>query len=105
MSLIEGMIKASVQQGYKADVFVYVYMLNDIEGYDPRTEEAIKLIQHDQPSFFLLTSTYFFNWLHFHWSQYRASRSVEYFPHLADSYRSRVWLNVRAALDRIRTTC
>ena len=105
VSLIEGMVQATLGQGYRPDVIVYVYMLNDIEGYDPRTEVAIKSIQQSRSTFWLWNRTYFFNWLHFCWQQYNAGRTVDYFPHLADSYNSPVWPNVRAALQRIKERC
>ncbi|MBI1313964.1 hypothetical protein GC176_21935 [bacterium] len=105
VSTIESTIQAALQEGYQPDVLVYVYMLNDIEGYDPRTEIAIRGIQQIRPRFWLWSRTYFFNWLHFCWQQYNAGRTVDYFPHLADSYDSPVWLNVRAALQRIRDRC
>ena len=105
VSLIEGVVKATFHEGYRPDVVVYVYMLNDIEGYDPRTEVAIKEIQQTQPRFWLWSRTYFFNSLHFMWQQYNAGRTVDYFPHLADSYNSPVWLNVRSSLSRIQQQC
>jgi|GEM_PF-349767 len=105
VSLIEGMVRATLEQGYRPDVLVYVYMLNDIEGYDPRTEIAIRSIQRSRSTFWLWTRTYFFNWMHFCWQQAQAGRTVDYFPHLADSYDSPVWQNVRAALQRIKERC
>jgi lysophospholipase L1-like esterase len=105
VSLIEGMVRATLEQGYQPDVIVYVYMLNDIEGYDPRTEVAIKSIQQSRSTFWLWQRTYFFNWLHFCWQQAQAGRTVDYFPHLADSYDSPVWVNVRASLQRIKERC
>jgi hypothetical protein len=105
VSLIEGVVKATFQEGYRPDVVVYVYMLNDIEGYDPRTEVAIREVQQTQPRFWLWSRTYFLNWLHFLWQQYDAGRTVDYFPHLADSYNSPVWLNVRSSLSRIQKQC
>jgi hypothetical protein len=105
VSIIEGMVQATLEHGYQPDVLVYVYMLNDIEGYDPRTEIAIRNIQRSRSTFWLWTRTYFFNWLHFCWQQAQAGRTVDYFPHLADSYNSPVWPNVRAALQRIKARC
>jgi len=102
IAAIEGVMKATLKEGYRAKIFVYCYMLNDIEGYDPRTTEAIKEIQKHQPQHWLWTRTYFFNWLFFRWQQYQAGRTVDYFPHLRDSYRSPVWNSVKATLIRMR---
>lgn len=105
VSMIEGMVRAALQEGYQADMIVYIYMLNDIEGYDPRTEEAIKQIQQQQPSSMLWTHTYFFNWMNFLWRQHQASRTVDYFPHLADSYREAPWLGVQNSLRSMHQSC
>jgi len=105
VSLIEGLMQSALQQDYQADMFVYVYMMNDIESYDPRTLEAIQSIQKDQPKFLLWTRTYFFNWMYFRWQQFQAGRTVDYFPHLADSYRSPAWQSVQASLQRMQQRC
>lgn len=102
ISMIEGILKATLDRGYDARVVVYCYMLNDIEGYDRRTEEAIKEIQKHQPQNWLLTRTYFLNWLYFRWQQFRAGRTVDYFPHLKDSYRSPAWVGVTRTLLNMR---
>jgi len=105
VSMIEGVVRAALTEGYQPDIIVYVYMLNDIEGYDPRTEASIKVIQQNHPQFFLWTDTYFFNWMHFLWRQHRASRTVEYFPHLADSYRESPWVGVQRSLLAMQESC
>lgn len=105
VSVIESIVKVSLDKGYAPDVVVYIYMLNDIEGYDPRTEQAIKVVSQDQPRFFLWTETYFFNWMHFLWRQKQAQRTVDYFPHLADSYREGPWIGVQKSLDAMHAHC
>lgn len=101
VSMIEAMMKATFEKGYRTNVVVYVYMLNDIEGYDPRTQATIRELQETQPQSGLWTNTYFFNWLYFRWQQYQAGRTVDYFPHLANSYRSEAWRKVRNSLRRM----
>lgn len=105
VSVIEGMVRVLMEKHYQPDIVVYIYMLNDIEGYDPRTEEVIKTVQQQQPSSFLWTRTYFFNWMHFLWRQNQAKRTVDYFPHLADSYREKPWEGVQLSLDAMRREC
>ena len=105
VSVIEAMVKAMFDQGYEVDEVVYIYMLNDIEGYDPRTEEIIKTVQQSRPSSRLITDSYFLNWMHFLWQQYQAKRTVDYFPHLADSYREAPWHGVAGKLQSIHETC
>jgi len=105
VSLIEGLIRASLDNGWQAHQVVYVCMLNDIEGYDPRTEATIKEIQKVDPQFFLWSKTYFFNWLFFRWQQMRMGFGVDYFPHLADSYRSPAWQGMRASILKMQQSC
>ena len=105
VSVIESIVKVALDSGYDPDVVVYIYMLNDIEVYDPRTEEAIKVVSQDQPQFILWTETYFFNWMHFLWRQKQAQRTVDYFPHLADSYREPPWIGVQRSLDAMHQHC
>ena len=94
-----------MEKEYQPDIVVYIYMLNDIEGYDPRTEEVIKTIQQQQPESILWTKTYFFNWMNFLWRQKQAQRTVDYFPHLADSYRETPWKGVQLSLNALHKHC
>ncbi len=105
VSVIEGMVTAFKKSRVHPHILVYVYMLNDIEGYDPRTTAAIGEIQKSEPRSWLLTRTYFFNWLYFRWQQSRASRTVDYFPHLADSYREAPWEGTKLSMLAIKETC
>lgn len=105
VSMVEAMVNAMFDQGYEVDQVVYIYMLNDIEGYDPRTEEIIRSVQKTQPTNPLITDSYFLNWMHFLWQQYQAKRTVDYFPHLADSYREAPWQGVVGKLQSIHDAC
>lgn len=106
VSLIEGLMSATFRkEKYAADECVYVCMLNDIEGYDPRTVPVIKTIQQAQPRFWLWTRTYFFNWLYFRWQQFRAGRTVDYFPHLAESYSTPAWEGMAQSIRQMQFTC
>ena len=105
VTIIEGVMKATLAKGYEADVFVYAFMLNDIEGYDPRTEATIRELQKRLPQSRLWTNTYFFNWMFFRWQQYQGGGTVDYFPHLADSYRSDAWRKVCISLRFMHADC
>ena len=106
VSYIQGILAGLItKKELRPDVVVYVYMLNDIEGYDPRTEESIRDIQKTEAKSWLWTRTYFFNWLYFRWQQSRANRTVDYFPHLADSYRQKPWDGVRFKLSEMKSNC
>ncbi|MDB5385669.1 MAG: hypothetical protein JWM11_1315, partial [Planctomycetaceae bacterium] len=103
-SQIVARVKAILKQGYQVDTLVYVFMLNDIEGYDPRTEQAIKQLQHIEPKFFLISQTYFLNWLYFRWRQATGPGS-EYFPHLVESYSQEPWNGLKRKLDELKDEC
>lgn len=103
-SQIEARLKAILDEGYQIDVAIYVFMLNDIEGYDPRTQEVIRSLQQAEPRFFLITQTYFPNWLYFRWRQ-TAGRGGEYFPHLRESYDQAPWEGLKRKLDELHADC
>ncbi len=103
-SQIEALVRATLEQGNQVDVAIYVFMLNDIEGYDPRTQEVIKSLQHAEPQFFLISQTYFPNWLYFRWRQ-ASGRGGEYFPHLRDSYSGEPWQGLKHKLDELHRDC
>ncbi|MEZ6123261.1 MAG: hypothetical protein R3C49_08825 [Planctomycetaceae bacterium] len=105
VSVIEAMVQAMLDNGCQPHIIVYVYMLNDIEGYDPRTEEAIQQIQQSRTPWFLSGHSYFVNWLQFLWQQKQAQRTVDYFPHLADSYREAPWTGVTRSLELMQQSC
>jgi lysophospholipase L1-like esterase len=105
ISMIEAMMQAAIEMKHPIDVMIYCYMMNDIEGYDPRTEEFLRAINTRQPTNPLITRTYFPNWVYFRWEQIRANAAVDYFPHLIDSYETRAWDAVAASLTRIRDRC
>lgn len=100
VSQIEARARGLLDQGYQIDIAVYVFMLNDIEGYDPRTQEVIKSLQRAEPHFFLISNTYFPNWLYFRWRQ-ASGRGGEYFPHLRDSYSEAPWDGMARKLDQL----
>lgn len=103
-SQIVGRVKSILEQGYQIDTLVYVFMLNDIEGYDPRTEQTIKQLQRAEPKFFLISDTYFFNWVYFRWRQATGPGS-EYFPHMVESYAQEPWNGLKHKLDELRDEC
>jgi hypothetical protein len=84
---------------------VYVYMMNDIESLDPRTEEALKSLQQNLPEFWLFRRTYFFNWLYFRTVQATGPTGGGYFSHLVDSYQSEAWDRLTDVLSRLNANC
>ena len=105
VSLIEAMMRAMLEQYGAIDVIIYCYMMNDIEGYDPRTEEFLREINSRAPTHPLITRTYFLNWVYFRWQQLRTDAAVNYFPHLVDSYSTPAWQSVAGSLGRMKQRC
>ena len=105
ISLIEAFAHGLLIEGYETEMFIYVLCLNDIEGYDPRTGTAIQELQKAEPKFFLLTETYFLNWLYFRFLQVNRPGARDYFPHLVDSYKSTAWDGFARKLGQLHRIC
>jgi hypothetical protein len=103
-SQIEALVRATLEQGYQIDIAVYVFMLNDIEGYDPRTQEVIKSLQQAEPRFFLISQTFFPNWIYFRLRQ-ATGRGGEYFPHLRDAYFQEPWNGLSRKIAQLQDEC
>ncbi|HET6324508.1 MAG TPA: SGNH/GDSL hydrolase family protein [Planctomycetaceae bacterium] len=100
-------IAAAVMSGMHADVsmFVYVYNLNDIEGYMQLVgQDPLEGIYTSQPTFFLFRDTYLLNWLYFRFVQFRA-RNNPYFDRLAAAYHGPAWDGLRAKLSQLHREC
>lgn len=104
-SLIEGLVRAALIEGDQMDIVVYVYMMNDIEGFDPRTQEVIQEMQKQPPQPFLIRHTYFLNWLYFRTMQATGPRGGAYFSHLVDSYQTEPWNGLAAKLRQLHKDC
>jgi hypothetical protein len=102
ISAIRGMENAVLDKGYPVKTFIYCYMMNDIEGYDPETNAAIEEIgKRRQSSSWLVSHSYFINWMYHRWVQYSAGSSVDYFPHLVESYNGLPWKGVELELNNM----
>jgi lysophospholipase L1-like esterase len=105
ISQIEARVHGLLRAGYEMDLVVYVICLNDIEGYDPRTADAIAQVQAARPRFFLWSDTYFLNWLYFRYVQLTHPGTRDYFPHLADSYAAEPWDGFARKLGGLHDRC
>lgn len=104
-SLFEARLRELIAARYQLDVLIYVFMLNDIEGFDPKTMDAIRSVQQEQPRFFLWTDTYFFNFLYYRYLQAAKTGSLGYFPHLVESYQGKPWTGLEAKLQSMASIC
>jgi len=100
ISMIRALDEAVLSRDHAVDMVIYCYMMNDIEGYDPKTQAAIEEIgQRRRSGNWLVENSYFINWSYHRWVQYSAGSSVDYFPHLVDSYAGTPWLSVMHDLN------
>jgi lysophospholipase L1-like esterase len=98
---------AGVMFKMQADVslFVYVYNLNDIEGYMAlEGQQPLEGIYTSESKFFLFRDTYLLNWLYFRFLQFRA-RNNTYFDRLAKAYETPAWDGLRAKLSQLNREC
>lgn len=106
ISMIRAMENAVLQKEYPVKTLIYCYMMNDIEGYDPETSAAIEdIARRRQSSSWLVSHSYFINWMYHRWVQYSAGSSVDYFPHLVESYNGPPWDAVEHELENMAATC
>lgn len=104
ISMIRAMESAVLEKEYPVKTLIYCYMMNDIEGYDSRTNAAIAEIgKRRQSSSWLVSHSYFINWMYHRWVQYSAGSSVDYFPHLVESYYGPPWESVERELNGMAT--
>ncbi len=100
-------LAAGVMLKMQADVsmFIYVYNLNDIEGYmDLAGQKPLEGIYTAGPQFFLFRDTYLLNWLYFRFRQFQG-RNNRYFDKLAASYQTEAWDGLRAKLAQLDREC
>ncbi|MFO1003372.1 MAG: hypothetical protein U0936_23810 [Planctomycetaceae bacterium] len=106
ISMIRAMESAVLEKEYPVKTLIYCYMMNDIEGYDPKTGAAIEEIsKRRQSSSWLVSHSFFINWMYHRWVQYSAGSSVDYFPHLVESYDGPPWQAVEHELDNMAAMC
>jgi len=102
ISMIRSMESAVLEKEYPVQTLIYCYMMNDIEGYDPKTNAAIEEIgKRRQTGSWLVSHSYFINWMYHRWVQYSAGSSVDYFPHLVESYNGPPWDAVERELNNM----
>lgn len=104
-SMIEGKIKALFKEHYDVSMIVYVYNLNDIEGYAPDTQKYLLQINTAEPHNPLLRDTYLLNWLYFRYVQFKYAKGTSYYASLAEAYRSEPWKGLRDKLAQLCREC
>jgi lysophospholipase L1-like esterase len=94
-----------LQKHYDMACCIYVYNLNDVDTFDPRTASALQTIQSSEPTFFLFRDTYLLNWLYFRFVAVRSQGAQSYYENLRQSYESEPWAKVRGLLQGLHQRC
>lgn len=103
--LVDNLVRKSVESGYRIDVLVYVLCLNDIEGFDPRSQETYKKFGLYGSNLFLFRDTYFLNLLHYRVQQARLPEIRDYYSHIQEFYRAGAWDRMRTKFDDFHDFC
>jgi lysophospholipase L1-like esterase len=107
-SQLEGRAKALFLTHSDVSYIIYVYNLNDIEGYAPEMQQSLGQIYTAEPRNPLFRDTYLLNWLYFRYVQFRYAKGTSYYSNLAAAYRSPAWSGtgmLRAKLAQLAREC
>jgi hypothetical protein len=115
-SQIEAFVRKLLIDGNDMHYVVYVYCMNDIEGFPKLTQsggldwktpikESLGEIYTEAPRFFLWRDTYLYNWLYYRYLQARNPKSRSYFDALAECYRTTQWELLSKKLIQLRNDC
>lgn len=102
---VEALIEALARDRLPVKTIVYTICLNDIETFDPRTEELYQRKPSRLSQVFLVRDTYFLNLLYSRVRQATAPQKDDYYEMLRENYAGPAWNRMRAKLDDIRTLC
>ncbi len=105
VQLVTNLVETLVDRGHQIDVLVYTICLNDIEAYEPATDQMQQQLDRQSPKFFLFRNTYFLNMLYFRVQQAWLPEVRAYYSIMAESYRSAPWQGMRRKLDELRRYC
>jgi lysophospholipase L1-like esterase len=94
-----------LKKHYEMAACVYVYNLNDVDRFDPHTEDSLRAIQSSEPTFFLFRDTYLLNWLYIRAIAFQSTGAQSYYENLRRSYESEPWAKVRDLLKDLKQQC
>jgi lysophospholipase L1-like esterase len=104
-SMIEARAKSLFLTHSDVSIIIYIYNLNDIEGYAPEMQKSLGQIYTAEPHNPLFRDTYLLNWLYFRYVQFKYAKGTTYFSDLAAAYRSEAWTGLRAKLAQLCREC
>lgn len=94
-----------IAEGVKVDVLVYVFVLNDIEHFDERTNAYYQQLTALEPQTWVLRETYFYNQLYYRLQALLRSESIGYYDYLSEAYAGPTWEKFTAKLDELHRLC
>lgn len=89
----------------KIDVLVYVFVLNDIEHFDERTNDYYQQLTALEPKWWPLRETYFYNQMYYRVQALLRSESIGYYDYLNEAYAGPPWGRFTAKLDELQSLC
>ncbi|MEX1229512.1 MAG: SGNH/GDSL hydrolase family protein [Planctomycetaceae bacterium] len=92
-------------KGVKVDVLVYVFVLNDIEHFDERTQKYYQQLTALEPKWWVLRETYFYNQMYYRVQALLRSESIGYYDYLNEAYAGPPWERFTDKLDELHTLC
>ena len=101
----QALLEAFARQGYRTDVVVLVYTLNDIEDLTPQARAMYADLKAAAPRSFLLRETFLPNFLYLRWQVFSRPDVRNYFEWIGDAYRGPVWERQQQRFDEIRRQC
>lgn len=102
---VEALLEALAKDRLPVKVVVYTICLNDIETFDPRTEEMYSAKPPWISQLFLVRNTYFLNLLYSRIRQASIPGGSSYYSFLQEDYSGPPWDRMRAKLDEIHQLC
>lgn len=93
------------RQGYRTDVIVLVYNVNDIEDLTPQARALYADLNAAAPRSWLLRETFLPNFLYLRWQIFNRPDVRNYFAWIGDAYRGPIWEHQQRRLDEVRRDC
>ena len=102
---VEVLLQSVFASGHKVDTVVYVMCLNDIETFHPRHRTYYNDLSRNNPTLWLFSKTYFFNFLYFRARQFTMPEISGYYSFVRDYYDGEPWERMQAKLTDVRDLC
>jgi hypothetical protein len=95
-------LKLYGDQGFRADVVVLIYCLNDIADIVPEWQEILRGIYESSAPGFLVQHSYFFNTLYYRWKVSHDPEISNYYDFVSNNYEGAVWEKQKLRLYALR---